>query len=126
MDINPLKLRLSEIRGLRGAFSFYRNRIERFDKDLKAFLQVLQSSGEETGHSFPYALKDNILALGTRTTCSSRILENYESSYDATVTCKLKESGGHLLGKTNLDEFAMGSSTENSAFFTSRNPWGPY
>jgi len=123
LDINPLKLRLSEIRGLRGAFSFYRNRIERFDKDLKAFLQVLQSSGEETGHSFPYALKDNILALGTRTTCSSRILENYESSYDATVTCKLKESGGHLLGKTNLDEFAMGSSTENSAFFTSRNPW---
>ena len=82
LDINPLKLRLSEIRGLRGAFSFYRNRIERFDKDLKAFLQVLQSSGE-TGHSFPYISKI-FPALGPHYVFQ-QILENYDL-LDATVT----------------------------------------
>jgi len=71
----------------------------------------------------PFAMKDAISTRGVRTTCSSKILENYVPQYNATVTQKLADSGAVLLGKTNMDEFGMGSSCENSAFFNARNPW---
>lgn len=78
-------------------------------------------AGPMTG--VPVALKDILVTVDAPTTAASRMLEGYMSPYDATVVSKLREAGAVFVGKTNTDEFAMGSSTENSAFFTTRNPW---
>ncbi|GMA63140.1 Asp-tRNA(Asn)/Glu-tRNA(Gln) amidotransferase subunit GatA [Alicyclobacillus fastidiosus] len=106
--------------------------VRQVDSDLEAFLTVDEdavldrAAKAETGllNGVPYALKDNICTEGVRTTAASRILENYIPPYSATVANKLQAAGGVLIGKTNLDEFAMGSTTETSAFKKTKNPYG--
>jgi len=116
----------------------YLRRIEEKNGEISAFLSVDEesvlskakemdeviSSGQNIPvlAGLPCAIKDNIMVEGLPCTAGSKILENYEAPYDATVVEKIKKGGGIILGKTNLDEFAMGSSTENSAFGPTKNP----
>jgi len=83
------------------------------------------AAGEEIGllAGIPIGIKDNMCTKGISTTCASRILENFVPPYESTVTQKLADAGAVMVGKTNLDEFAMGSSTENSAYQVTANPW---
>ena len=98
-----------------------------FDEAIKTAKEVDDkiAKGEEIPMlaGIPLALKDNMNMIGSKTTCSSKILENFVSPYDATITTKLKQNLVPILGKANLDEFAMGSSNENSAFKIVRNPY---
>ncbi|MEK6665095.1 MAG: Asp-tRNA(Asn)/Glu-tRNA(Gln) amidotransferase subunit GatA [candidate division NC10 bacterium] len=117
----------------------YFQRIETLDPQVRAYVTLTRESalaraeaaekrlkaGNPRGplDGVPLAIKDVICTKGVRTTCSSKILENFVPPYDATVMMRLSAAGAVMLGKTNMDEFAMGSSTENSAFFPTRNPW---
>ncbi len=117
------------------------DRIAETDGELNAFLAVdtpgalaaadaideARSRGDELGPlaGVPVAVKDVITTKGLVTTCGSRMLEGWVPPYDATVTVNLRRAGAVIIGKTNMDEFAMGSSTENSAFGPTRNPWDP-
>ena len=103
-------------------FAAYRAVIDERNEELNAYLTLAEDNG---GSGIPIALKDVISTKGVRTTAGSRILENYVPVFDSTVAASCKAHGLRLLGKTNTDEFAMGSSSENSAFGPSRNPWDP-
>ena len=118
------------------------DRIERIDGAVNAFLEVTpelalakaaevdkaiaEGSFDQMGPlaGVPVAFKDNMNQIGTHTTCASRMLENYVSPYTATCVQKVIDAGGLPLGKLNMDEFAFGSTTETSAFGTTKNPWG--
>jgi len=114
------------------------DRVQAVDGDVKAYLTFDAESALEQARAadkrraegaegpllgVPLAVKDVICTRGVRTTCGSRMLEGFVPSYDATAVERLRDAGAVIVGKTNTDEFAMGSSTENSAYFTTHNPW---
>jgi len=113
--------------------------IEEKNKELNIFLEVFEDALKQAEHAdemikvgkvekltgIPLAIKDNILIMGRKVSSGSKMLENYVASYDAFVIKKLKEAGAVLIGRTNMDEFAMGSSTENSAYGPTKNPIDP-
>lgn len=117
----------------------YLKRIERIDSQIKSYVTISKDVAIQQAQNaddrikdgdeltplagIPYAAKDSISTRGVKTTASSKILENYTPFYDSTAIRKLNEQHAVLLGKNNMDEFGMGSSTENSGFFTTRNPW---
>jgi aspartyl-tRNA(Asn)/glutamyl-tRNA(Gln) amidotransferase subunit A len=128
--IDTLRLTAEEAMGLleRGEVSgaelraAYREAIAARNEELNCFLTLVDGDDND---GVPIALKDVISTKGVRTTAGSKILEDYVPVFDSTVADRCKAAGLQLLGKTNTDEFAMGSSTENSAYGPSRNPWDP-
>src|SRR6266850_1116795 len=146
VNIHDLESLTSSIRSggttARAAVEFSVNAADRLNQTLNAFLEVDRTgalrradeidknrhqAGTEKASSvligIPIALKDNICVRGLQTSCGSKILGDYHPPYNATVTERLLQAGAVIVGKTNCDEFAMGSSNENSAFGVVRNPW---
>lgn len=145
MIFKNLKIKETRERLIKKEFSafelinYYLKEIEKKDKEINAFLWINEVSAISQAKKIdeiiskkqeipllagiPFAVKDNILVENIPCSAGSKMLENYEAPYDATVIKKLKEAGAIVIGKTNLDEFAMGSSTENSAFFPTKNPY---
>jgi aspartyl-tRNA(Asn)/glutamyl-tRNA(Gln) amidotransferase subunit A len=121
-------LREKEVSGAE-LYAAYRAAIDERDPELHCYLHVCDDPGEAAidgvGVGIPIAVKDVINTKGIPTTAGSKILENYVPVYDATVIERCKAQGLRVLGKTNTDEFAMGSSTENSAYGPTKNPWDP-
>jgi len=143
------KLTISEVRALldkkevsvKDVLESIFKRIDAVEDRVKAFVTVTRDKAFEMAENIqekmnltetrnrtsilgiPLAIKDNMCTRGILTTCSSDMLHNFVPPYESTVTARLLEQGYVLVGKTNLDEFAMGSSTENSGFFTTKNPW---
>jgi aspartyl-tRNA(Asn)/glutamyl-tRNA(Gln) amidotransferase subunit A len=118
---------------------YFLNRIEKLDPQIRSFIQVLpkraidkakklddkRAKNQKLGKlaAIPIAIKDNTHIKGINTTCASHFLKNYKATFDATVVRLFEEDDAIIIGKTNLDEFAMGSSNEKSAFFPTYNPW---
>ncbi|MBP7854691.1 Asp-tRNA(Asn)/Glu-tRNA(Gln) amidotransferase GatCAB subunit A, partial [Candidatus Babeliales bacterium] len=110
---------------------FFTKRFADHDEKIKSALEVFDEQSVlnkvQVSNSMlagiPGIIKDNICQQDRITSCASKILANYRSTYDATVIERLKKDGAMLIGRANLDEFAMGSSTETSAFFKTKNPW---
>src|SRR5262249_33148627 len=123
----------------RDILSAHYKHVESVEPEVSAFITMCRDLAEQQADAvdgkiargqdpgplagIPVAVKDNICLAGYTTTCASKILSNFVPPYEATVTTKLKAAGALIIGKTNMDEFAMGSSTENSAFKLTRNPW---
>ncbi|GAB4460013.1 MAG: Asp-tRNA(Asn)/Glu-tRNA(Gln) amidotransferase subunit GatA [Armatimonadaceae bacterium] len=132
------KVRGKEV-SAREVMDAFLDRVEVVEPQVNAFITVTReearrmadavdaklAAGEDAGPlaGVPVALKDNLSTRGIETTCASKILKGYVPPFDATVVSRLAQAGAVFIGKTNLDEFAMGSSTENSGFFPTKNPW---
>ncbi|HLV09308.1 MAG TPA: Asp-tRNA(Asn)/Glu-tRNA(Gln) amidotransferase subunit GatA [Halanaerobiales bacterium] len=124
------KLNSQEISSAELIDSFYR-RIDEVEDRVKAYVTLTEEEARKRAEEkltgalagIPLAVKDNISTKGVRTSCSSKMLDNYIPPFNATVINRLYKTGAIMLGKTNLDEFAMGSSTERSAFHPTHNPW---
>ncbi len=140
--LSAIELRNAFIKGEVSAVQIaqtFLDRIERHNKTLGAFLSILgprasmkaealdkkRSQGQPLGKmaAIPVAIKDNMHIAGELTTCASKFLTNYKAPFYATAVHRLEKEGAILIGKTNMDEFGMGSSTENSSFFPTHNPW---
>ncbi len=110
-------------------YSAVYGQIQKVEDKVKAYVrvndkdEVLNCITEDKKFPIPIAIKDNMCILDEETTCSSKILKGYFAPYDATVVGKIKDSGGIIIGSANMDEFAFGSSTENSCYGPSHNPW---